>query len=120
MFLVAAFSGDSNAHVAGTLTVAHRGLSVHSSPMTGPVDLTLEDLCAAAMRLSSALEAAGDEAAGAILRGAVEAPAEPAELLLLVRSALVRTRPQWEALDGSLVAEARAAVAAGKRLAIEM
>lgn len=89
--------------------------------MTGPVDLTLEDLCAVAVRLSAALDAAGDKEAGAILRAAAEAPAEPVERLLAVRSGLVRTRPLWEGLaDGSLVVEARAAVAAGKRLAIEM
>ena len=69
--------------------------------------------------LIDALDSA-DAAAASILRSARgEEAAEPEELLIL-RSALVSTRNQWERLpDEALVASARETLAAAKSYSIE-
>jgi len=62
-----------------------------------------------------------DPAASDELDAAARADVGPAEALLVMRSALVATRATWERLESeSLRDEARRALAAGKRLAIEL
>lgn len=71
--------------------------------------------------LSEALSAAGAGDESSRLRDAARFHGPVAEQVLVMRSALVATRNRWEALaDGSAVAAGRRALAAAKRLAIDL
>lgn len=81
---------------------------------------TIARIRAVTLRVAAALVAA-DAADADRLSDAAGAVAGDAEALLLMRSALIATRATWEALPaGSLVDEAKRAVAAGKRLSIDL
>lgn len=83
--------------------------------------ITVDDVRSAASELAAALDASGATAAAGVLADAlrIQSVGRPEELMEL-RSALVRTRAEWEDLhDVDLVAHARMVLAAAKRLAIE-
>ncbi len=79
---------------------------------------SLDRIRTVTLRVAAALVSV-DPSSAERLEAAAGAEVGEAEALLLMRSALITSRASWETLDaGSLVAEARGAVAAGKRLAI--
>lgn len=72
------------------------------------------------VRIAASL-ADSDDPASQELAAAAALDTVDAESLLVMRSALVATRPAWEALEvPELVTQGRDALAAGKRLAIEL
>lgn len=80
---------------------------------------SIERVRTVTLRMGAALESR-DPVASQQLAAAAGEGAIPAESLLLMRSALISTRAAWESLETSdLVEEGKAAIAAGKRLAIE-
>lgn len=82
--------------------------------------LTIDALVDLAARIAAELRAAGFGDAATALAAAtrIEGPAH--ERLLVVREALVRTRPAWSELVGDTPGTAAAALTAAKRLAIEL
>ena len=81
---------------------------------------SVERVRAVTARVGVALKAV-DPDGSAHLASAVGLESGDAEALLVMRSALIATRSQWEALEAkTLVSAARAAIAAGKRLAIDL
>jgi uncharacterized membrane protein len=89
--------------------------------VVGPVgEWSVERIRTVTARVGSALEAI-DPSGSADLVTAARLDSGDAEALLAMRSALVSTRSRWEtsALE-ALVTEARGAIAAGKRLAIDL
>lgn len=90
--------------------------------MGAPADSrwSLERVRNVTLRTAAAL-AAIDPANAERLEAAAGVTATDAEALLLMRSALIVSRGSWESMASpALVGEARAAVAAGKRLAIDL
>ena len=90
--------------------------------MGSNADVTLDDVRSLVADLATAMYGYGAVSAGDILREVNDHPHEAAqEELLELRSALVRTRAEWELVeDPELLTEARRVLAAAKRLAIEL
>ena len=84
-------------------------------------DPRLTGIATMAGAAADALRADGAEAAAGVIEMALAHSGPDHEWLLVIREALIVTRPGWEALDDSELAdELAAAVAMAKRLAIEL
>jgi len=82
--------------------------------------ITVGELRDIAASVAAAIDPGGESAAARMLVEASRAADDP-EGLLEVRSALIETRSVWErVVDGELRAKAHRALAAAKRLAIEL
>lgn len=95
---------------------------VHTHEVGGAAgdEWTVDRIRSVVLRLAAGLADADPEAA-AHLQTSADAGSSGAERLLILRSALITTRSAWEAIDeADVVADARQALAAGKRLAISM
>ncbi|HSF85086.1 MAG TPA: hypothetical protein VLG28_05395 [Acidimicrobiia bacterium] len=84
--------------------------------------VTIADVRALSDDLTAALRRCGAHNAADTLENAVAAVGlDPPEALLELRSALVRTRSEWEGIDDvALIERSRATLAAAKRLALEL
>lgn len=84
------------------------------------MEWSLDRLRTVTLRIAAALVSA-DPSGAEHLEDAAAAAVGDAEALLLMRSALIASRASWETLPAmALVAEGRGAIAAGKRLSIEL
>ena len=90
--------------------------------MGSPTNVTLEDVRQLGADLVPQRESQGARNAAGVLGDAlVAAPDAPPEELLELRSALVRTRAEWELVeDADLLVHARSVLQAAKRLAIAL
>lgn len=89
--------------------------------MDEPHRITLAEMRQTTRNVAAALESAGSAEHAARLREAIRSHGSDAEDLLTMRSALVATRNRWEGLaEPALVASARRALGAAKRLAIDL
>ena len=77
-------------------------------------------LRAAVLAAAGELAAAGRAEEASLLEEAGELRSTPADEVLAMREALVRTREAWQHIHGAVAGEAAAALAAAKELSIRL